>query len=290
MQPGGKQVVRKRFSRFSLEHLTLLAAVAVIAVGWRAPTTAYLSPQSGLGYALGIVGGSMMLVLLLYPLRKRFRVLRFIGTVPHWFRAHMILGVAGPVCILYHSNFSLGATNSNVALFCMLIVAGSGIVGRFLYSKIHHGLYGRKASLGELQARAEALKGHETVLPLLPELMARLEREEQRLLACGRGGAIALIAPFIIAWRAAGARRRIRRYVRAAVRAAATTSATLAAERPRVERVASEYAQRRIRASRQVAEFRVFEWLFSLWHVLHIPLFFMLLAAGIVHVIAVNVY
>ena len=63
-------------------------------------------------------GGSMMLVLLVYPLRKRVRALRFMGTVAHWFRAHMILGVAGPVCILLHSNFSLGATNSNVALFC----------------------------------------------------------------------------------------------------------------------------------------------------------------------------
>jgi hypothetical protein len=39
-----------------------------------------------------------------------------------------------------------------------------------------------------------------------------------------------------------------------------------------------------------VAEYRVYERLFSLWHVLHLPLFFMLLAAGIVHVIAVHVY
>ncbi len=282
--------MRKLVARFSIEHLTLIAAVAVIAVGLRAPTSAYLSPQSGLGYALGIVGGSMMLILLIYPLRKRFRALRFMGTVSHWFRAHMILGVAGPVCILLHSNFSLGATNSNVALFCMLTVSGSGIIGRYLYSKIHHGLYGRKSTLEELQARAAALRGHETTLPLLPELMARLDREEQRLLAWGRGGTAALIAPFVIALRAGGARRRIRGYVRAAVRSAATTSATIAAERSRIERVATEYADRRIRASRRVAEFRIFEWLFSLWHVLHIPLFFMLLAAGIVHVIAVNVY
>jgi hypothetical protein len=39
-----------------------------------------------------------------------------------------------------------------------------------------------------------------------------------------------------------------------------------------------------------VAAFEAYERLFSLWHVLHLPLFFMLLIAGIVHVIAVNVY
>lgn len=282
--------MRKYLSRLSLEHLTFAAALVIVAVGARAPTAVYLSPQSGLGYALGILGGSMMLLLTLYPLRKRFRALRFLGGIPQWFRAHMILGIAGPVCILFHANFSLGATNSNVALFCMLVVSGSGIVGRFLYSKIHHGLYGRKSTLQELQARADALRGRETSLPLLPELMGLIEREEQRLLAWGRGGPIALLAPFVIAARARGARRHVRSYVRSAVRAAAAASPTIAAEQQRVERVANEYAARRIRASRELAEFRIFEWLFSLWHVLHLPLFFMLLAAGIVHVIAVNVY
>ena len=40
----------------------------------------------------------------------------------------------------------------------------------------------------------------------------------------------------------------------------------------------------------QVMEFESYERLFSLWHVLHLPLFFMLLIAGIVHVVAVHVY
>jgi len=37
-------------------------------------------------------------------------------------------------------------------------------------------------------------------------------------------------------------------------------------------------------------EYRIYERMFSFWHVLHIPLFFMLLIAGTVHVIAINVY
>ena len=96
----------------------------------------------------GIIGGSLMLLLLLYSLRKRWSWLRFLGPTPSWFRAHMVLGILGPLCILYHSNFSTGATNSNVALFCMLTVAGSGLVGRYIYAHIHHGLYGRKLQLG----------------------------------------------------------------------------------------------------------------------------------------------
>src|SRR5262249_30513094 len=95
-------------------------------------------------YWLGIGGSGLMLVLLLYPLRKRIRSLRAIGTVTFWFRAHMILGVIGPVLILWHANFRLGSINCSVALVTMLVVAGSGVIGRYLYSKIHLGWTGAK--------------------------------------------------------------------------------------------------------------------------------------------------
>jgi uncharacterized membrane protein YidH (DUF202 family) len=54
-------------------------------------------------------------------------------TIPAWFRLHVILGVAGPVLILFHCNFRLGALNSNVALFSMGAVVASGVIGRYLY-------------------------------------------------------------------------------------------------------------------------------------------------------------
>ena len=41
---------------------------------------------------------------------------------------------------------------------------------------------------------------------------------------------------------------------------------------------------------RKVAEFRIYRRIFSLWHVLHIPLFIMLVVSGIAHVIAVHIY
>ncbi len=53
---------------------------------------------------------------------------------------------------------------------------------------------------------------------------------------------------------------------------------------------ARELARRHIDAVRRVTELTTYERLFSLWHVLHLPLFFMLLVAGIVHVVAVHVY
>jgi hypothetical protein len=101
-----------------------------IVAGYLLREQEFITPKQGIGYWLGITGGIMMLVLLLYPLRKRLRFLRFLGATKHWFRIHMAFGLMGPLLILYHCNFKLGSINSQVALYCMMLVAGSGIIGR----------------------------------------------------------------------------------------------------------------------------------------------------------------
>jgi hypothetical protein len=58
----------------------------------------------------------------------------------------------------------------------------------------------------------------------------------------------------------------------------------------RIALVARRYGYRRLEARRRMQEYQLYARLFSYWHVLHIPLFFMLLIAGIVHVIAINIY
>lgn len=135
-----------------------IAVVAVLWIGWLDRADNGLTPESGVGYWLGIAGSGLMLLLLLYPLRKRVKFSRLLGSVAFWFRVHMILGVVGPVLILLHANFRLGSINSNMALAAMLVVAVSGIVGRYLYGKIHLGLYGRKAEVQEILADADKLK------------------------------------------------------------------------------------------------------------------------------------
>ena len=100
----------------------------------------------------------MMLVLLLYPLRKQARAPSNFGRVPTWFRSHMILGIVGPLLIIFHSNFPPNSLNASVALFFMLTIVASGIIGRYLFSKIHMGLYGTKAEIKGMLADADFMK------------------------------------------------------------------------------------------------------------------------------------
>jgi hypothetical protein len=258
--------------------------------GTHFPIERYISPQHGLGYALGIVGGSMMLLLLLYPLRKRVKWLSFMGKMTLWFKMHMVLGILGPLLVLFHSNFRTGATNSNVALACMLVVSGSGLFGRYFYAQIHNGLYGGRATLNELRNAALRVQGQSSSVQFLPDLVSRLESAEQSLIRFGSLPGLKLLSPALLAVSGTFSKWRLHRYIRKELRAASRESRTLAQHERRLGQVARDYVDRRLRAARRVGTFQAYERLFALWHVLHLPLFFMLIIAGIVHVIAVHVY
>jgi len=286
--PTGKASTRaiKRSQLLTPASLYFIAVLAAIAFGINLPTSAYLSPQSGLGYALGIAGGSMMLLLLLYPIRKRLPRARYIGSTRSWFRLHMMLGILGPAFILFHSNFSLGATNSNVALVCMLIVSGSGLFGRYFYGRIHLELNGREATLDELQDFSSRLQLTSAV-SFLPALARRID-EEQAVIERRCATTPLLLRPLLGASWAIGARRRLRRAVREAIAAGADRRHD--PQREPLRLTAHRYIDDRISATRRVLEFRAFQRFFSLWHALHMPLFVMLIIAGTVHVVAVHLY
>ena len=166
------------------------AIAAALLLGWYNSEEGHLTPGTGVGYWLGIAGASAMLLLLLYPLRKRVKGLRGLGSVGGWFRLHMVLGIVGPALILFHSNFKLGALNSNVALFAMLIVAASGLIGRYLYGRIHLGLYGRRAEIEELLTDVDNLKHAIEGGRLLPDGLRARSRCLRGARACRpqRGG------------------------------------------------------------------------------------------------------
>jgi hypothetical protein len=267
--------------------LTLIAC----GMGWLLRERELISPEDGLGYWLGIIGGSMMLVLLLYPLRKRIRALRFLGGTKEWFRMHMILGVLGPLLVLFHSNFHLGSFNSRVALYCMLLVAGSGVIGRHIYAHIHNGLYGGKTTLKEMRDDlTKSLETSQGLATLLPGLAARLEAlsaQVQGDVVTGR-----LTTGASILWT-------VRRYSVWAsllitshreLKLRAQASPAVARGLPRLKKASRLFIRRFISLTGRVAQFTLYERMFSLWHVLHMPLFFMMIISALFHVLAVHMY
>jgi hypothetical protein len=256
--------------------VVLAGVLCALALVWgrRLRDELYFSPEGDLGYALGIFGTGCMLLLLGYSLRKRVRALAALGSVRSWFQFHMVLGLVGPTAILFHCNFQVGSVNSGVALACVLLVAGSGLVGRFLYPRIHHGLSGRRATLAERRAELEGRRGALAgALASAPGLAPELQRFEASALAPAAG--------FARAWQLALLGQRARR-----VRAQARRALRRGPGRRSALREVGAY----VRSVRQVARFRSYERVFALWHALHLPLCVLLFTAAAVHVVAVNMY
>ncbi len=263
----------------------------LIYLGWQDRADSYLSAESGLGYALGIIGGSMMLLLLLYPLRKKLRFMRRLGPVRHWFRMHMVFGVLGPLLVLYHSNFQLGSLNSSVALVCMVVVALSGLVGRYIYTKIHYGLYGRCATLKQLKGdNRDSKAGLLVMTGFAPQLLERVEAFERMALEPPRGLTHSLVRLFTLGLRLRWTRHGLFRALRREIAHEAQRANWKPQMQRRLQRSVRRHIARHLATVQKIAEFSFYERLFSLWHVLHFPLFLMMVLSGIIHVIAVHLY
>lgn len=277
----------RQSSAFYGYSLTILA----IGIGWLLRDYGLINPEEGLGYWLGITGGSLMLVLLLYPLRKRIKALRFLGGTSQWFSAHMILGIIGPVLVLFHSNFQLGSFNSRVALYCMLLVAGSGVVGRHIYAHIHRGLYGQKTSLGELRKDlADSLENSHGLATLLPELTARLSVLATEVQGDSITGSMSTRASFVWTLKQYFVWISLQFSVHKELNHQAGNSPAIAKDLPRLKRASSSYIRNFIQLTGRVAQFTLYERLFALWHILHMPFFFMMVISALVHVLAVHMY
>ncbi len=273
-------------------RLTLLASLlTVITLAWAVRNEKFYSPGDNFGYYLGVIGGIMILTLLLYPLRKYVRFMSSWGATKHWFRLHMIFGIAGPTFILFHSTFHIGSLNAAIALYCMLLVAGSGVIGRFIYRKIHHGLYGRSATLQEIQTRLGISQGDvKSKFHFAKEVEQHLKEFETWAITAHTSG-------WARAWQfiSAGPRARwayfqVARELDRALRAQAAQQTWDEAKLNRRLQRGKNVLWIHLSAVIDVARFRAYEQLFSLWHILHVPFVFMLVISGVVHVIAVHMY
>ena len=203
----------------------------------------------------------------------------------------MMMGVLGPVFILYHCNFQLGSTNGNIALFSMLLVATSGLVGRYFYTRIHYGLYGQKADLSHLGGDTVQAKSRmDMVFVVVPCLQDRLQKLENRALEHPDGLIAGMFCVLVVGFKTRWCWYVSSIKLRNAFVAAQRRKLMTREQRLYYLRKARFYLRIYLGTVRKTAGLSFYERLFSLWHVLHLPLFFMLLISGIIHVFAVHMY
>lgn len=270
--------------------LYMLLAV-LVAAAWLIGRLQWLRADDDTSYWIAVTGGLMMLALFSYPLRKHVRFMQRLGKVKWWFWLHLFFGIAGPWLILVHSTFRIGSLNAGVALVSMCIVVVSGVIGRFIYVRVHRGLDGERSSLTELRSRAGLVESDaRSRLHFAPIVEAHLIAFEERELQAKPGSATYLRQ---VAWLPVQrwmAYRRCASEVRQRLHGMAIGLKWSEQELQRRERRARKLIDRYLDAVVRVAQYTAYERVFALWHLAHLPFVYLLVISAVVHVIAVHAY
>jgi hypothetical protein len=278
-------------SVYMIELVVAALVLSVLTYAWTQRLEGEFTPKTGWGYMFGIIGGITMLSLLLYPARKHWKRLQRAGSVRTWFNTHMLFGIVGPALIVVHSNFHLDSTNGTVAMAIMLLVVASGIVGRYIYAQITEGVSGKRSEITELLRDAHALRaafGED--MEHAPHIEAELTGYENEAQAYRNSAFGSFRAAVYLPPKARKSRTYIKREADSIISARALRERWSAQEH--AERIAAVHAHfdAYFAAVQKAASLHFFARLFQLWHVLHMPLFLLLILAAIGHVIAVHLY
>ena len=108
------------------------------------------------GHKLGVIGSSMMVLMLLYSVRKRVGALRRLGPLSRWLDVHIFLGVFGPLLVVLHSGFKVQGLVA-LSFWSMVVVATSGVLGRYLYLQIPRTRAGEALALADIERQDREL-------------------------------------------------------------------------------------------------------------------------------------
>ena len=288
-QPAPSDAARKRRHRLWIQlgiAAGTLATVALCVYGLSyyilsadarllSPRHDALKPSGSIGNALGVVGGVLLLLMYLYPLRKKWKWLSKKGKTKNWLDYHILMGLVGPVLITFHSSFKLRGV-AGFAYWSMIAVVLSGIVGRYLYGRIPRKLGAVEMSVDEAeqlcadlarQIRAQSVLTEKELQPLL----ALPSLDEVRAMPLAKALAVIVALDVRRAW----SLFRLRWKVGAHVAGHADVQGALAAIRKQAA------------LSKDALFLGKVQQMFRMWHVIHRPFSYSLAIMATLHIIAV---
>jgi hypothetical protein len=245
-----------------------------LAARLRSPYHAYLKPSGTVGLSAGLLAFVLFLFLWLYPLRKRLRGATFLGSVPRWLDAHIVAGALIPVAAAIHAGFRFTGL-IGLGYASMIVVALSGVIGRYVYVRIPRGRAGLELNMEQVAAeRGEIL--HELVesTGLDPTQLVELLRPVPVAQRTGVIGTLLFLLRDDF-----DRRRAIRRLLKAC-----NSVSGVRRSRARIQSVAA-LARREMALAQQVRALDATSRVFRLWHAFHLPFAVTAFFAVTIHVV-----
>ncbi len=249
----------------------LLALGVVVAMIWGAPyyTTpraarldhplhGLFKPGGPVGLWLGIIGATLMTAMLSYSVRKLLLPFEWLGAPMLWFRFHVVCGILGPIYIVLHSAWLLPEGYIATGFWCMILVALSGVFGRYVYGHFPRTAAGRSQGIND---------GEKSLMSLKEELVSQTRgsnaealQEAVKLSQQPNVEVHSILSWFVL---------HVRTDLRANLVGFKLARSGLP---PQVQRSAHEGLTAQLKARRNLAGWQVSAKLFRWWHLFHEPL------------------
>jgi len=243
-----------------------------------------LMPSGAVGINLGFLGVLMLCGIFLYPLRKHWPWLQKKGNSKHWLDYHVVLGVAAPVVIAFHSSFKFRGL-AGIAFWVMVAVTVSGFVGRYLYAQIPRLVAADERSLNVFRKvtvyMSARLEHQRLISPSDLKPLLRLPTPEQvaswpTLVALGYMVAFDLGRPIHVA--------RLRMRFMGMEETLFSFGGLLPGRDPQLEWVISLAREQALLSKRIVFLTRA-QQVFQLWHIIHKPFSYAFAILVILHIL-----
>jgi hypothetical protein len=289
VSPSTDQPAREKSGRGPVFWLVWLASLALLiwflVEGYSYYSTPYLErphhpdyrvfrPAGTMGLAFGYAGAAMMVLMLVYSIRKRTRLLGQKISLQSLLQFHIYLGVMGPLLIVLHTSFKVQGLVA-VSFWSMAAVAASGFFGRYLYLQIPRNIEGSELTLQELgRVSDDTTTELRSRFHLDDGAIARLEEVTTRFVSGFKGGAFQAVLGLLVddLFRFL-ARRRFAHEIRVALPLPRT-----------VVREFTRMAFQRALLQRRVALLAQVQQIFHYWHVIHKPFAFIMYLIMLVHI------
>jgi hypothetical protein len=245
----------------------------------RSPLHPWLKPAGYVGQSAGLLAVAIFLFLWLYPLRKRARWLAWTGSVARWLDVHVLAALVLPLLVAIHSAWRFEGL-IGLGFWSMMVVWVSGIIGRYVYTRIPRGKAGIELTLEEIGERRKQLLDQiaaNTGLDVgLVERTLAVDRAPE-----SRPGIVGTFFRFVrddLA-RRRGARRLRRLYERSGRHGRRQDRLAVT--------ITLRLARREMALTQQARMLDATHAVFRFWHVLHRPVAIAALVAVLIHVAVV---
>lgn len=239
----------------------------------RHPWHALLKPSGEIGQTAGILAFVIFVFLWLYPLRKRWKALKWTGAVGRWLDVHVTTALGLPLLLTIHAAWRSDGV-IGLGFIAMLIVCASGVIGRYLYVRIPRTRTGVELTRDEVAAEQTAVL-HELATALnepIDDVRRLIEPVERKATTSVLGVLEGLLLNDVRRWQR-------RRELSAMWSRKGVSKAAI--------RKAVTLASREIALTDQVRMLEATQRVFKFWHIAHMPFALTALIAVTVHVVVV---